>query len=197
MSCGRLLRLHILRDTETSFSATKRYDKHPCPFSMGIPLPWGTVALQPTFLQSYLLVTSVIKITCNACTLSKSNIRPSQRKVSMVVALEYPVSTCLGAAISRVFINIFSRRIKLFELNFFRRKRFPRLSNQAGNLQPGVPPCVFIPIFPLGLGRAVFRLGLNLLMRFWLVRTPNPLNFPVTIYGVGMDSFQYCTFHIK
>ena len=109
-SCGRLLRLHILRDTETSFSATKRYDKHPCPFSMGIPLPWGTVALQPTFLQSYLLVTSVIKITCNACTLSKSNVRPSQRKVSMVVALEYPVSTCLGAAISRVFINIFSRR---------------------------------------------------------------------------------------
>ena len=169
-SCGRLLRLHILRDTETSFSATKRYDKHPCPFSMGIPLPWGTVALQPTFLQSYLLVTSVIKITCNACTLSKSNVRPSQRKVSMVVALEYPVSTCLGAAISRVFINIFSRRIKLFELNFFRRKRFPRLSNQAGNLQPGVPPCVFIPIFPWGLGRARFEPP----MKFWLVRTPTP-----------------------
>ena len=51
----------------------------------------------------------------------------------MVVALEYPVSTCLGAAISRVFIDIFSRRIKLFEVNF-RRKCFPRLSNQAGKI---------------------------------------------------------------
>lgn len=101
----------------------------------------------------------------------------SQRKVSMVVPLEYPVSTCLGAAISRVFINIFSRRIKLFELIFFRRKRFPRLSNQAGNLQTGVPPCVFIPIFPWGLGRAVFRLGLNLIWNFGWWEPPTPWIF--------------------
>ena len=51
----------------------------------------------------------------------------------MAVSLEYPVSTGLGAAISRDFINIFSRRINLFELNF-RRNCFPRLSNQAGKI---------------------------------------------------------------
>ena len=34
-----LLRLNTLRGTKTTFLTPKRYDKHPRPFSMGVPPP--------------------------------------------------------------------------------------------------------------------------------------------------------------
>ena len=40
-------------------------------------------------------------------------------------------------------------------------------------------------------------LTLSLTYKFWLLRLPSPLEFPMTFYRVGMDIFRSCTIQVR